>query len=251
MIFVCAVLLTAISLEAALESSHRQRRRERILQRTGGQVEKRSAAKGRFVFVNAQLKVAPAVISETVKVIENMTRFVFEVVARDDVDICNLDSVRQETGGAGIVAVVDKVGMPCVLVAPESRWCVINVAKLSADEPSCKTLDKRLSKELWRAVGCVAGVGYASGPCVMAPVDTLSELDNLKTGIFSPESVMRVEERFQSMGLVQFPRATYRVACQEGWAPPPTNDCQKSIWNEIHAIPQHPLTIEYDPKRGL
>ena len=43
---------------------------------------------------------------------------------------------------------------------------------------------------------------------------------------------------------------TYRQACQEGWAPAPKNDEQKAIWNQVHAIPDKPIKIEFDPKRG-
>ena len=42
--------------------------------------------------------------------------------------------------------------------------------------------------------------------------------------------------------------ATYKRACREGWAPTPTNDVQRAIWEKVHAIPDKPLTIEFDPK---
>ena len=38
-------------------------------------------------------------------------------------------------------------------------------------------------------------------------------------------------------------------ACREGWASAPTNDVQKAIWDKVRAIPDKPLTIEYDPKK--
>lgn len=43
--------------------------------------------------------------------------------------------------------------------------------------------------------------------------------------------------------------AKYSEACQEGWAPPPTNEFQKAIWDKVHAIPDKPMTIEFDPKK--
>ena len=42
---------------------------------------------------------------------------------------------------------------------------------------------------------------------------------------------------------------THKKACQEGWAPAPTNDVQKAIWEKVHAIPDKPMTIEFDPKK--
>ena len=43
--------------------------------------------------------------------------------------------------------------------------------------------------------------------------------------------------------------STYKKACEEGWAPQPVNDAQRKIWNQVHAIPDKPLTIEFDPKK--
>ena len=44
--------------------------------------------------------------------------------------------------------------------------------------------------------------------------------------------------------------ATYLTACSEGWAPAPTNDVQKAIWEKVHAIPKQPIKIDFDPKKG-
>lgn len=40
------------------------------------------------------------------------------------------------------------------------------------------------------------------------------------------------------------------VASEEaGWAAQPTNDYQKAVWDQVHALPDKPLTIEFDPKK--
>jgi len=44
--------------------------------------------------------------------------------------------------------------------------------------------------------------------------------------------------------------ARTREACQEGWAPAPTNDIQKAIWNEVRQLPAKPIKIEFDPAKG-
>ena len=42
-------------------------------------------------------------------------------------------------------------------------------------------------------------------------------------------------------------RLTYRRACQEGWAPAPTNEFQKAVWEQVKADkergPANPITI--------
>jgi hypothetical protein len=43
---------------------------------------------------------------------------------------------------------------------------------------------------------------------------------------------------------------TYKQACKEGWAPAPTNEYQKAIWDKVHEPPATPMKIEFDPKKG-
>ena len=69
-------------------------------------------------------------------------------------------------------------------------------------------------------------------------------------------SLVRVWNRAQAQTaqggvfLVRIHRATYREACREGWAPPPTNDLQRAIWEETRKLPEKPIKIEFDPPRG-
>ena len=44
-------------------------------------------------------------------------------------------------------------------------------------------------------------------------------------------------------------RTVYRKACEEGWAPQPTNDVQKAIWDKVHAMPTEPLKIKPETKK--
>jgi hypothetical protein len=51
------------------------------------------------------------------------------------------------------------------------------------------------------------------------------------------------------MGVTPTLVAHYRQACKQGWAPAPTNDVQRAIWNKVHELPSDPIKIKYDPKR--
>ena len=44
-------------------------------------------------------------------------------------------------------------------------------------------------------------------------------------------------------------RSVYRKACEEGWAPAPTNDVQKAIWDKVHAMPTEPIKIKPETKK--
>ena len=51
-------------------------------------------------------------------------------------------------------------------------------------------------------------------------------------------------------GVTPARKGIYEAACQQGWAPAPTNDIQKAIWDKVHAVPATPMKIEFDPKKG-
>ena len=53
----------------------------------------------------------------------------------------------------------------------------------------------------------------------------------------------------RAIGVKPAEKTTYRKACHEGWAPPPTNEVQKAIWEQIHSSPDKPIKIEFDPKK--
>ena len=42
---------------------------------------------------------------------------------------------------------------------------------------------------------------------------------------------------------------SYRKACEEGWAPQPTNDFQKAVWDDVHAMPSEPIKIKPEEKK--
>ena len=42
---------------------------------------------------------------------------------------------------------------------------------------------------------------------------------------------------------------TYGRAVREGWAPAPTNEYQKAIWDKIHAMPTEPIKIKPETKK--
>ena len=137
-----------------------------------------------------------------------------------------------------------------LVVQPDNALAIVNVKALSADKPSRQILETRVCKEMWRGLIYTIGGGntYVQ-QCVMKQVSSLAELDALPSKTACPDAFMRVTESARALGIQPVRRVTYRQACKEGWAPAPTNDVQKAIWEQIHAIPDKPITIEYDPKR--
>jgi hypothetical protein len=58
------------------------------------------------------------------------------------------------------------------------------------------------------------------------------------------------QRHLKAIGITKKVVKTYLDACEEGWAPAPTNDVQKAIWDKVHAAPKNPMKIEFNPKKG-
>lgn len=136
-------------------------------------------------------------------------------------------------------------------VMPDNATAIVNVKALSADSPTQKALEGRVGKELWRGLVYTLGGGntYAR-QCVMKQVTSLRNLDELDATTACPDAYARIGESAKMLGIRPTRRVTYRQACREGWAPAPTNEVQRAIWEKVHAVPKSPMRIEFDPKKG-
>lgn len=134
-----------------------------------------------------------------------------------------------------VIALVNSDKTSSLAVLPEDRVAVINAAKFGLGASASEKED-RLVKEIWRAIGFIGGVGYATNEAsVMQPVSSPVELDNYKFKVLQPMEVQRIRGMMEKYGSKIGRRITYKKACQEGWAPPPTNDYQRAVWDRVMA----------------
>ena len=153
-----------------------------------------------------------------------------------------------------IVCVVDSERGPSISAYPEDAIAVVNVAKLKTADTALFT--KRVSKETWRGVALAMGGYIATAPngrivkSLLSPVYSVDDLDALDSTALSPAQCRAVCEAVKPLGLEAARPTTYAVACRQGWAPAPTNEIQRAIWERVHAIPSRPMKIEFDPKKG-
>ena len=148
----------------------------------------------------------------------------------------------------GMILVVDIDGEPSLLVAPDNGWARVNVAALAADGASAEVLEARVKKELWRAFVILFGGGNSLNDFdVMRPIRAPKDLDACKTFVSSPEPFNAMLNGAKAAGITPVRRTTYLSAVRLGWAPPPTNDFQKAIWERVKADkergPTNPITI--------
>jgi hypothetical protein len=208
--------------------------RSNMLAKTGGLIH--SPAEGpALLFLNAQTRVAAAALDEPIEQLGKMLRL--SATRRDapaDAPVTAALDALKDKGTAAVVVLADSEGYPSLLVAPESRWALVNVAALAGAGVSAETLAERTRKEVWRAFGYLMGAAHSNfEACLMKPVLSPEDLDALKGRSLSPEPFNKIMTHAQKLGMKPQRMTTYRKAVEEGWAPAPTNDFQKAIWAEL------------------
>ena len=146
---------------------------------------------------------------------------------------------------------IDSDTLPVMTIVPESNLAIINVKELTIDSSKKILVDNRLIRESLRAFAFSLGAGYSTFENgVMQPILSASELDRFSSNFLSPDTANAILQNGLKIGFKPYRRTTYKRACKEGWAPAPTNEFQKAIWDKVHAAPKAPMKIEFDPKKG-
>jgi len=227
--------LTALERKAKLDSI--------VNQRAGGFIERPGSGKGAIAYVNCQTKAPKEWIDESIAYFKEMTKF--NIVYEEGVF-----SIKEPKLPADVaIFIVDDENLPAMLVAPENRWAMVNIAVL-AQEKRPVFFEQRTKKELSRAFAYLCGATASQyDRSLTRGMKSMAELDKNRDYELPMDVINRFWNYMKPLGVVPAERATYLKACQEGWAPAPTNDVQKSVWDKVHAIPDKPITIEFDPKK--
>ena len=220
-----------------------EERRERIYNKTGGFVQR--PVEGKFLKIVNAAGISDTALAEVRREVDIAVRFPTVItVGGSDVNAAKDDKT-------GFVLVVAKEGGPRILAAPEDGWAKVDVAGLDADGK--EKFELRARKEIWRGLVYGLGGGNSKFPqCIMKPMRTVAELDANGAQMACPEAYEPITASAKMFGIKPNYPATYLQACCEGWAPAPTNDVQKAIWEKVKAEksvkPSNPLKVNFDPK---
>ena len=221
------------------------------LKRTGGIVRKENSAKGAFAILNAQTIVSEKEIKPILEQIEKTLLVNTIFTKANDVTVENVESQIKAAGGTVGTAIVDSKELPTFIAAPETGWTVINVSKLAKGCTDKSVLASRVRKEVMRSLAFTTGCIYTTvADPLMRDVTKPGDIDALPSEEFGFEIINRFMVSAPLYGLKPWYQTTYKKACEEGWAPTPTNDVQKRVWDKVHAAPKAPMKIEFDPKKG-
>ena len=248
----CAEAKTKIDYTPEEKAARKAAAKEAMLKKTGGIIIKPDTRKGVIAFINTQNRLAETNICFVIDALASKTRYDIRYIKADKGDPLSL-----KTGFKADVAVIltDDNVTPSLVVAPFERYAVINTAKLSENLLSKDAKDKfyesRGRKQLLRAYAMVCGAFMSQYPGNALEAATVSDLDICSESL--PADILGKNQAYlKKIGVEPAQRKLYSIACREGWAPAPTNEYQKAIWEQVKADkergPTNPLKIPM-PKR--
>lgn len=216
--------------------------RERIYRHFGGNLKVPGKQKGKVVIVDSASNLPQQSLDAVIKQFDDTIHIAIEVQKGE----FSFESPKIQ--GEATVFIVDEAELPMSLIAPESRWALVNVAKLKSEKP--QFYDARIRKETVRTLvallgGCNSTYPDALTGCVLRAED----LDRFADTRLQVEIEQRLPSYIEKLGITPYVMTSYRKACEEGWAPAPTNDVQKAIWDKVHAMPTEPLKIKPETKK--
>ena len=244
-----AVIVAAFCVEGQSENAAapkgKRNIREAVYRHTGGKIKAPGEQRGKIVWVNAQDKAS----KEWVESIA--TYFADMIHVQIDVEVGTFKFPDVEIRGNATLYIIDDKAMPAILHAPESRWTLVNVARLSDGEGAKPAFfEARVKKELVRGFCLLAGTQKSNYPqSLLSSVTKPSDLDEFPNYELPVDIPTRFHEYLAGFGIKPYRLTTYKKACEEGWAPAPTNDVQKAIWDKVHALPTAPIKIKPEEKK--
>ena len=202
--------------------------------------------------INAQKTVSADVVKDFVKEFKGWYEAGPEYVEMEPGDPLDLVKKGYEIPKTGsVVLLVESDRVPALMIAPEEGFSIVNVTPLKKDNPDAEKLTARVMKELWRGSSWALGAANSNMvPCVLEQVNSLQDLDEVGCKKPGPEPYNKLRMTLEKYGIQRPKKSLYRIACQQGWAPAPTNDVQRKIWKEVHELPSNPMKIKFDKAKG-
>lgn len=225
-------------------------RRYAAMERMGGRFPKPGTQKGCIRFLNTQKELDA---SELKKVEDAINKYdVYKIEFKDAKPKgCAIELARDNKDAGVVIVIVSDDKTSPLLVSPDEHWAVVNIRGLReglmSDEAVAKFFPSRCRKQLIRAF-VLACSGNGSQYMKNFFYNTKTSDFDLYHEFVPMDAVTRCKEFLARIGVTPTQFVTYRKGVSEGWAPAPTNDIQKAIWDEVHTIPSKPIKIEFDPK---
>jgi len=216
-----------------------------VYRHTGGRIVRPGTKTGRIVCVDCRASGDKAMLAEAAGSFERVSKVRVEVAEG------RFAWPKPVVVGNASLFVVDDAALPSLVSAPEDRWAMVNVAPLRKGRgENGAFFAARVGKELTRGFALLAGAQDSSFRGTLVGCMTGAEqLDVYEDNRLPVDVTKRFANYVRGYGIKPAEEVTYRKACQEGWAPAPTNDVQKAIWDKVHTMPTEPIKIAPEAKK--
>ena len=201
--------------------------------RTGGMIEQ--VPNGKSVLVVDARKDKSLELVPLVKMVQVMLHLPFELKSVESLAVSNTYAEAiafKDEKHPAVMFVFETEGMPPLSIYPENAVGCLNVHALAKGD--VMAVKQRLVREFWRLTGFTLG-GYAQGGIggVMLPVFSVADLDEVRGSSLNPLQFNGILNAAMKLDLRSDKPVPYSAACKMGWAPPPTNEAQRVIYERF------------------
>ena len=225
-------------------AAKRAKAQDILMKKVGGIVPRPGTQKGEIFYIDCQTRAPKAWIDESIAYFVEETKFKISYKKG------SFDFVAPQISGNATLFIVDDPKLPAILVAPENRWALVNISVV-AEERRPAFFEARVKKQLSRGFAYLCGAANSQFPMALTRgITKQADLDVNMDYRLPVDIFQRIRTYMEPLGVKPQISVIYRKAVQEGWAPAPTNEYQKAVWDKVHALPKNPMKIEFDPKKG-
>lgn len=229
-------------IDVAKRAEIKAKREQRAMEQYGGNLLRPNSQKGEIVLVDGQKRISKAWIDEVLLYFTEETNLKFGYKQGA------FDFAAPKIEGNLTLFLVDDAKLPAILVAPENRWAMLNAATLAKEERPA-FFQARCKKQLSRTLALLCGASNSQfhGALTRGIVDE-ADLDKNIDYVLPIDVFNRMRTYLEPYGVSPAKYVAYDIACEEGWAPNPTNKYQQAAWDEVHKLPTKPIKIEPEKK---
>ena len=224
--------------------ARRAHARKMMEQRVGGFLSRPGTPQGEIFYVNCQKRIPKEWIDESIRYFTEETKF--KISYKEG----TFQMPSPEIAGNASLFIIDDEKLPAILLAPENAWAFVNVAVI-AKEKRPVFFEMRTKKQMSRAFALLCGASNSQYPRALTRgIIDEKDLDKNPDLRLPVDVLARFQTYMEPLGVKPNVLVPYRRAVEEGWAPAPTNEYQKAVWDKVHELPKNPMKIEFDPKKG-
>lgn len=229
-------ITNAISNHASLEE--KAQKKSIFMNRTGGFII--APGKGPQILIVDYRSLKDNAPNHVIEVINNTYRIpITNFVVANTKEGTPLERVKKFSVNRNflmVIGIFSDEGETSMSVYPEDRIAILNSQRITLGCISKEDAQIRMIKEIWRAIGFIAGSGYAThNKSAMQPIASPIELDSFDYQVLQSSEIIRMQPMLYKYKVKLGRRTTYLQAVKEGWAPAPTNDIQRAVWDKVKA----------------